>query len=101
MKKWSDVRDNIQSLNDLEKEEIRLASELVAKIIERRTELGWTQRQLAEESGVKQSAIARLESLAVVPRIDTLYRLLKPLGLEIKLVKQGKINDLVFNQKIC
>lgn len=101
MKKWSDVRDNIQSLNDLEKEEIRLASELVAKIIERRTELGWTQRQLAEELGVKQSAIARLESLAVVPRIDTLYRLLKPLGLEIKLVKQGKINDLVFNQKIC
>ena len=86
MKKWSDVRNNIQALSDLEKEEIRLAAELVAKIIGRRTEIGWTQRQLAEESGVKQSAIARFESLAVVPRIDTLYRLLKPLGLKIKLI---------------
>jgi len=86
MKKWSDVRNNIQALSDLEKEEIRLTAELVAKIIERRAEVGWTQRQLAEESGVKQSAIARFESLAVVPRIDTLYRLLKPLGLKIKLI---------------
>ncbi len=86
MKKWSDVRNNIQALSDLEKEEIRLTAELVAKIIERRAEIGWTQRQLAEESGVKQSAIARFESLAVVPRIDTLYRLLKPLGLKIKLI---------------
>lgn len=86
MKKWSDVRNNIQALSDLEKEEIRLAAELVAKIIERRTEIGWTQRQLAEQSGVKQSAIARFESFAVIPRIDTLYRLLKPLGLKIKLI---------------
>jgi len=86
MKKWSDVRNNIQALSDLEKEEIRLTAELVARIIERRAEIGWTQRQLAEESGIKQSAIARFESLAVVPRIDTLYRLLKPLGLKIKLI---------------
>ena len=86
MKKWSGVRNNIHALSDLEKEEIRLAAELVAKIIEPRAEIGWTQRQLAEESGVKQSAIARFESLAVVPRIDTLYRLLKPLGLKIKLI---------------
>jgi transcriptional regulator with XRE-family HTH domain len=86
MRKWSDVRSNIQTLTDIEKEEIRLAAELVAKVIERRTELGWTQRKLAEESGVKQSAIARFESLAVVPRINTLYRLLKPLGLKIKLL---------------
>jgi len=86
MKKWSDVRNNIQALSDLEKEEIRLTAELVARIIERRAEIGWTQRKLAEESGVKQSAIARFESLAVVPRIDTLYRLLKPLGLKIKLI---------------
>lgn len=86
MKKWSDVRENIQALSEFEKEQIDLAAELVAQIINRRAELGLTQRQLAEKSGVKQSAIARLESQAVVPRIDTLYKLLRPLGLKIKLI---------------
>lgn len=86
MKKWSDVRENIQALSEFEKEQIDLAAELVKQIINRRAELGLTQRQLAEKSGVKQSAIARLESQAVVPRIDTLYKLLRPLGLKIKLI---------------
>lgn len=86
MKKWSDVRENIQALSEFEKEQIDLAAELVAQIINRRAELGLTQRQLAEKAGVKQSAIARLESQAVVPRIDTLYKLLRPLGLKIKLI---------------
>lgn len=86
MKKWSDVRENIQALSEFEKEQIDFAAELVAQIINRRTELGMTQRQLAEKSGVKQSAIARLESQSVVPRIDTLCKLLGPLGLKIKLI---------------
>lgn len=39
-----------------------------------------TQRQLAELAGVPQSQIAKIESGAVVPRVDTLDRLLEVCG---------------------
>lgn len=47
---------------------------------EARRRAGLTQRQLAAKTGVKQSAIARIESGRVVPRIDTLDRLLEACG---------------------
>lgn len=93
MREWSDVKGRLQSLDSAEKEEIDLAVRLVADIIERRNELGLTQRQLAEMSGVKQSAIARLEKFGVIPRIDTLEKLVKPLNLEIKLVSKNSDNE--------
>ena len=86
MKKWTELRSNISSLNEGEKQQISETASLVAEIIKRRLNLGLTQRQLAEMSGVKQSAIARLESNGVIPRIDTLFKLLRPLGLSIRLV---------------
>ncbi len=85
MKKWSDVRENIQSLSPTEVEELDFTVRLVSELIKRRTDLGYSQRDLAELSGIKQPAIARLETGGVIPRIDTLYKLLKPLGLTIKL----------------
>lgn len=41
---------------------------------------GLTQRELAERAGVPQSRIAKIESGAVVPRVDTLDRLLEACG---------------------
>jgi transcriptional regulator with XRE-family HTH domain len=45
-----------------------------------RRRAGLTQRQLAEKAGVPQSVIARIESRAVIPRVDTLDRLLEACG---------------------
>jgi transcriptional regulator with XRE-family HTH domain len=45
-----------------------------------RRRAGLTQRQLAEEAEVPQSVVARIESGAVVPRVDTLDRLLAAAG---------------------
>ncbi len=39
-----------------------------------------TQRQLASRAGVPQPMVARIESGAVVPRVDTLDRLLEACG---------------------
>lgn len=39
-----------------------------------------TQRGLADKAGVPQSQIAKIESGAVVPRVDTLDRLLEACG---------------------
>ncbi|MBP2660589.1 MAG: helix-turn-helix domain protein [Firmicutes bacterium] len=86
MRTWSDVRGKIKSITDEEKSEIELSANLVAKLIARREELGLSQRQLSLKSGLKQAAIARLESYNAIPRIDTFARLTKSLGLEIQLV---------------
>ena len=45
-----------------------------------RKRTGLTQRALAEKAGVPQSQIAKIESGAIVPRVDTLDRLLEVCG---------------------
>jgi len=90
MKTWSDVRGNIRSITETEKKEIDLSAKLVAQLIKRREELGISQRQLSLRSGLKQAAIARLESYNAIPRIDTFARVSKSLGLEIQLVAVDK-----------
>jgi transcriptional regulator with XRE-family HTH domain len=50
-----------------------------------RRHAGLSQRQLAERAGVPQPAIARIESNAVSPRIDTLERLLAAAGTALEM----------------
>lgn len=73
-------------LTDAEREEIRLEVELTGKMIEARESRGMTQRDLAEASGLKQPAIARIESMRSMPRVDTLLKLLVPLGYTLSIV---------------
>jgi transcriptional regulator with XRE-family HTH domain len=46
---------------------------------------GFSQRELSRRTGVPQSAIARIERGLQVPRADTLERLLKACGFELRL----------------
>jgi transcriptional regulator with XRE-family HTH domain len=45
-----------------------------------RRRAGLTQRELAAQAGVAQSVVGRIESGAVIPRVDTLDRLLAAAG---------------------
>ena len=63
-----------------ESRKIDFEVELIGKMIEAREKKGYSQRELAELSGVKQPAIARMESLKSTPQIDTLLKILAPLG---------------------
>lgn len=49
-----------------------------------RRKAGLSQRQLAERSGIKQAAIARIESGRVSPRVQTLDRLLAACGVDLE-----------------
>jgi transcriptional regulator with XRE-family HTH domain len=53
-------------------------------IREARLRAGWTQAQLAERAGTTQSAVARWESGRVRPSIETLARLVRACGLELR-----------------
>jgi transcriptional regulator with XRE-family HTH domain len=50
---------------------------------EARRKARMTQRQVAEAAGVPQPSVARIESGAVSPRVDTLARLLAATGHEL------------------
>lgn len=73
-----------------EKAQIEFETALIGKIIEAREEKGLSQRDLAEISGVKQPAIARLESMRSTPQIDTLFKILSPLGYTLSIVPAEK-----------
>jgi len=74
------------NLTQAEKDEIQFNIDLVGKLIEAREQKGITQKRLAEMSGLKQPAIARIERMKHTPQIDTLFRLLKPLGYTLAIV---------------
>lgn len=72
-----------------EREKIYFEVALIGKMIEAREKRGLSQRELAKLCGVKQPAIARLESLKATPQIDTLFKILAPLGYTLAIVPIG------------
>jgi len=65
---------------------IEFEVDLIGKLIEAREQMGFTQAQLAQAAGIKQSAVARMESLKATPQIDTLFKVLMPLGYKLAIV---------------
>lgn len=84
---WSDR----EFINDEEKAKMEFEVALIGKLIEARESKGITQQELAQITGLKQSAIARLESMKATPQIDTLFKILKPLGYKIAIVPDDQI----------
>lgn len=83
---FSEYMNDETRVTSAEKEKINFEIELIGKMIEAREKKGLSQRQLAEICGVKQPAIARLESMKTTPQIDTLFKILNPLGYTISIV---------------
>lgn len=76
----SDYLNDESKVTKAERAQIEFETELIGKLIEAREQRGLSQRDLAKLSGVKQPSIARLESMRATPQIDTLFKLLNPLG---------------------
>jgi len=49
-----------------------------------------SQKELAELAGLKQPAVARLESMKVTPQIDTLFKILQPLGYTLAVIPDNQ-----------
>lgn len=81
-----------------ESREFFQTAENVAKIINRLTEervhQGLSQRDLAKLCGLKQSAIARLESVKSIPRLDTVVKVASALGMDLKLEDKTRIESI-------
>jgi len=66
--------------------ENKFRAKLICELIEARQEQGISQRDLEALSGVKQSAIARLESGLSSPTLETLLKVLVPMGKTLAIV---------------
>ena len=69
-----------------ERAESDLRVALIGEIIKARQEKGISQKKLEELSGVKQPVIARMERGTSNPQIDTILKLLAPLGKTLAIV---------------
>lgn len=83
---FDDLWNDPKFATEDEKEQIDFQVALIGKIIEAREKKGFSQAKLAEAAGVKQPAIARLEKMKAVPQIDTLMKILRPLGYRLEIV---------------
>lgn len=81
---WQEVRKEIFTEKEIAESNLRVS--IIREIIKARQEQGLSQYQLGELSGVKQSAIARLERGNISPTIDTIQKLLSPLGKRLAVV---------------
>ncbi len=76
--------DSLLTKEEIEGSNLRVA--IMEEIISARKEKGISQKKLEELSGVKQPVIARMESGATSPQLDTVLKLLAPLGKTLAVV---------------
>lgn len=83
---FRDFYNDDANVSPVERAKIEFEVELIGKLVEAREAKGLTQEQLAKAAGLKQSAIARLENLKATPQIDTLFKVLTPMGYKLAIV---------------
>lgn len=75
---WADVRKKLLTPEEIAESDLRVA--LIGELIKARKERGLSQRELEALSGVKQPVIARMENGSTVPNLNTILKVLAPLG---------------------
>lgn len=67
---------------------LELEFQIQAALMKARIDADMTQAELAKKSGVRQSNISRIESGAVIPRLETLEKLAQAMGKKLKITME-------------
>lgn len=81
---WEDYKSEVKRTDADAKEileEAEIKSKIITAMINRRNDLGLSQRELAEKCGIPQSSVARIEIGRTMPKLDTLIKIFHQLGL--------------------
>ncbi|MBF0995369.1 MAG: helix-turn-helix domain-containing protein [Lachnospiraceae bacterium] len=81
---WEDVERELFTPEEIAESKLKVS--LIGELIKTRQEQGISQKKLEELSGVKQPVIARMEKGYTSPQIDTLLKVLAPLGKTLAIV---------------
>lgn len=85
---WNDFRNEHFSPEEIAEIDLKVA--LIGEIVNARNEKGISQRQLEELTGIKQPAIARIETGKNSPSLDTVVKVLAALGKKLQVVPLEK-----------
>ncbi len=86
MKTWNDYKEHIKNVDPeigKDMDEIENISAIISAMVEQRTALGLSQRELATMCGIPQSSVARIESYKTTPTLGTLLNIFQHLGLKL------------------
>ena len=89
MTTWKELKNDL-SIDKENQNAIELEKDLIRTLVAIREEKGLTQSQLAEMCNVKQPVIARMEASVHSPQIDSLLKILTPLGYTLQIVPMSK-----------
>ena len=81
---WEEVRAELFTEEEIAQSNLRVA--LMGELIEARHKQGISQKKLEELSGVRQQVIARMERGNTSPQIETVLKVLAPLGKTLAVV---------------
>jgi len=84
MRKWSDVEKELFTPEEIRESNLRVA--IIGELIKARNEKNISQRELEQLSGVRQPIISRMEAGETSPQIDTVLKVLAPLGKTLAVV---------------
>ena len=85
---WEELQKELFTPEEIAASNLRVA--LIGEFIKARQERGISQKKLEELSGVKQPIIARMEKGTTNPQIDTILKVLAPLGKTLAIVPLDK-----------
>lgn len=77
-RRWEDARKELFTPEEIAASDLRVA--IIGELVKARNEKGISQKRLEELSGVKQPVIARMEKGTTSPNLNTVIKLLAPLG---------------------
>lgn len=86
MKTWNDYKEYVRTVDpEIGKTSMKLKifPSIVSAMVEQRTSLGLSQRELAAMCGIPQSSVARIESCKTTPNLGTLLNIFQHLGLQL------------------
>lgn len=83
--KWDEFESKL-NITPEQEIAIELEMNIIKETIEARKKLNITQNELSKKTGIKQPAIARFENGTHSPTINTLIKMLVPMGYGIKVV---------------
>ncbi|MDR0616294.1 MAG: helix-turn-helix transcriptional regulator [Synergistaceae bacterium] len=75
---WTEVRKHLFTPEQLAESDLCVA--IMCEFIKARKKKGYSQRKLAEISGVKQPVIARMETGSSTPQLGTVLKVLAAMG---------------------